>query len=385
MDIDKDKIYKIITDLEGPKHPIDNMQALNHAKDYIVGYLLELGVDVEIQSFKIKGFDEEFHNIIGVIGDPSKPAILLGSHYDTVRFCPGANDNLSALAVSLEVGRELMKLKEPPSVIIASFTLEEGHPGVLKYRQESLKEAGLISDNLKYVSLALKDASKSLHKKVLELKKQDYKANEVYKILLGKDLSKEERAIASVLDKVFDEYNPDTLEEEISLVGSNEFVKKIKRDNIQVKSIINYDCLGWIKKEHGTQKKLPITPDMAPFINEYSIDRDNMIGNYLGIAGDINSIGHVEEFASCCEDLKIDIPHIAMKFPIGHAQLKKIAPDILRSDHSPFWKVGIPGIFISDFANFRSDLYHTPADESDHIDYDVLKKVAEATVLYLLK
>ena len=125
-------IYETVIDLEGPKYPLDNMNALNEAADYILNKLKSYGVKTEVQEFYVKGFDEPFRNIIGLIGDQSKPAIVIGSHYDTVRDCPGANDNLSAVAVSLEVARVLNKLDNPPTVIIAAFTLEEKHPGLNK-------------------------------------------------------------------------------------------------------------------------------------------------------------------------------------------------------------------------------------------------------------
>jgi len=382
--VDKNRIYKIITDLEGPKHPMDNMDALNQAGDYVIEYLTDIGIDVEVQSFKIKGFDDEFRNILGIIGDPNKPAILIGSHYDTVRFCPGANDNLSAVAVSLEVARQLMKLEEPPTVIIACFTLEEGHPGVLRYKYDLLKKHGLMNDKLKYVSTELIDANKSVIKKARQLSQQGHENTKKYKIILEETLTKEEKDIATILDKVYEEFNSNQLEESLSLVGSKEYVKKVVEDNINIKSIVNYDCLGWIKKEHGTQKRLPITPEMDSFLDSYKIDKENMVGNFIGIAGEKNSFEYVECFASCCTGTDIDFPHLAMKLPLDYKGLKKMLPDILRSDHSPFWKAGIPGVFISDFANFRSELYHTPADLSQFIDYDILKQVAQATVKYIM-
>jgi Zn-dependent M28 family amino/carboxypeptidase len=48
--------------------------------------------------------------------------------------------------------------------------------------------------------------------------------------------------------------------------------------------------------------------------------------------------------------------------------------DSLRSDHAPFWKESIPTLFISDTANFRSELYHTPGDTHDKINYEALEK-----------
>lgn len=382
--VDHNQIYKIITDLEEARHPMDNMQALNMAGDYIFDYLKDLGADVETQDFHVKGFDDTFKNIIGHIGDKSKPAILIGSHYDTVRFCPGANDNLSAVAVSLEVARLLLKLENPPSVIIACFTLEEGHPGAFKYKTQLMKEHGLMSDKLKYMSIELLKASKTIQNKSRALSQQGFESHQIYKEILKGEICKEERQIANVLEMVYDEFQSDTLEESLFLVGSNAYVKKVLEDKINIKSILNYDCLGWIKKEHGTQKRLPVTPEMASFFDEYKMDMENLVGNFIGIAGDKNSFAEVDKFSACCQESHMEVPYFAMKLPLDHSMLKKMLPDVLRSDHSPFWKAGIPGLFISDFANFRSEKYHTPADQSEFIDYDTLKKITQASIKYIV-
>jgi Zn-dependent M28 family amino/carboxypeptidase len=54
-------------------------------------------------------------------------------------------------------------------------------------------------------------------------------------------------------------------------------------------------------------------------------------------------------------------------------------PDILRSDHAPFWKADIPGLLPTDSANFRYLYYHTAADTIDKLDFDFLEKVCKAT------
>jgi Zn-dependent M28 family amino/carboxypeptidase len=54
--------------------------------------------------------------------------------------------------------------------------------------------------------------------------------------------------------------------------------------------------------------------------------------------------------------------------------------DLLRSDHAPFWRQGIPGVFLTDTAEFRYPYYHTPADLIDKVDFDFLAKMCKAIV-----
>jgi Zn-dependent M28 family amino/carboxypeptidase len=46
--------------------------------------------------------------------------------------------------------------------------------------------------------------------------------------------------------------------------------------------------------------------------------------------------------------------------------------DLLRSDHAPFWRAGIPAVMVGDTANFRNPNYHLPSDTPDTLDYGML-------------
>jgi len=56
------------------------------------------------------------------------------------------------------------------------------------------------------------------------------------------------------------------------------------------------------------------------------------------------------------------------------------ARDLLRSDHAPFWREGIPGLMVTDTANFRYPFYHTQADTIDKLDFNFMTKACKATI-----
>ncbi len=68
-----------------------------------------------------------------------------------------------------------------------------------------------------------------------------------------------------------------------------------------------------------------------------------------------------------------------LSLPIPEPTLK-IFPDLLRSDHAPFWEKDIPTLFVSDTANFRNPYYHTPQDTPDTLDLPFLKGSAQHIV-----
>jgi hypothetical protein len=58
--------------------------------------------------------------------DPSLPLVIIGGHYDSVPMGPGANDNASGTAVTVEVARELMQNPVPGvAVRFVAFGAEE--------------------------------------------------------------------------------------------------------------------------------------------------------------------------------------------------------------------------------------------------------------------
>ncbi|HEY9907095.1 MAG TPA: peptidase M28, partial [Thermosynechococcaceae cyanobacterium] len=45
-----------------------------------------------------------------------------------------------------------------------------------------------------------------------------------------------------------------------------------------------------------------------------------------------------------------------------------LTPDLLRSDHAPFWAHNIGAVMVGDTANFRNPHYHQPTDTLETLD-----------------
>ena len=384
-----EKIFKTITELEGPKYPLDNMAALNDGGDYILNKLKSYGIKTEVQEFYVKGIDEPFRNIVGKIGDQSKPAIVLGSHYDTVRDCPGANDNFSSVAVSLEVARVLSKLENPPTVIIAVFTLEESHPGLNKAIEQRFFKEGIHDSKHRFTTARLLKFNNEFWNLFTIRRRQAKKEfaiifEEILDELQG-SLQEEEINYIKIYTETFKEFKEEyTNGKLLYSLGSQEFVRRVKQENIEVSNIINFDCLGWISNQKGTQKTLPIGKEIQPIVKVHKTDLNDNVGNFIGVMGEKNSQLILNEFLKHCESSDVDIPYFGLCIPLEYKDIVKAMPDTLRSDHAPFWQAGISGIFISDTANFRSDFYHTPADTYQRLDYDSLGKISTATIKTIL-
>jgi Zn-dependent M28 family amino/carboxypeptidase len=100
-------------------------QALQAAVDYIEQTWRSQGYPVSIQTYDAYG--ERCANLEVSRAGTRRPGeiLLIGAHYDTVRNCPGANDNASGVAAMLEISRYFAELAPRLTVRFVAFVNEE--------------------------------------------------------------------------------------------------------------------------------------------------------------------------------------------------------------------------------------------------------------------
>jgi Zn-dependent M28 family amino/carboxypeptidase len=95
------------------KNTFLNPAGLARAADYIEAFFLGLGLKTMRQTYEADGV--ECHNVEAVgssFQGRAKPHYILGAHYDSALGAPGADDNISAVAVMLETARGLLATPE---------------------------------------------------------------------------------------------------------------------------------------------------------------------------------------------------------------------------------------------------------------------------------
>jgi Zn-dependent M28 family amino/carboxypeptidase len=116
----------------GPR-PYTKPHVLRKIADRLAEEFRALGYTVFEQSFSYKG--ETFCNVGASSpqesGRRSVPLVVVGAHYDTVSWSPGADDNASGVAGLMEMAR-LLSEAPPPGVRLVAFALEE--PPVFRSR-----------------------------------------------------------------------------------------------------------------------------------------------------------------------------------------------------------------------------------------------------------
>ncbi|MEM7249206.1 MAG: M28 family peptidase [Acidobacteriota bacterium] len=79
------------------------------------------------------------------------------------------------------------------------------------------------------------------------------------------------------------------------------------------------------------------------------------------------------------------VPELPVKVLQVHLGLEHHFPDILRSDHAPFWVARVPALMWTDTADFRNPHYHEASDLPDTLDYTFLARVTRLLVAQVVE
>ncbi len=154
--------------------------------------------------------------------------------------------------------------------------------------------------------------------------------------------------------------------EEDGLVGSRDFVQNgVSSLRESVREAFIFEMVGFRSKRPGSQKSppsLPITlPDTGDFLGL-------LIGGGAGTRGDT--------LLRLARTYTPHLPTLALTVPPALAILY---PDLLRSDHVPFWQAGLPAVMWTDTSEFRNPHYHKPSDTAKTLDFDFMAEIARLT------
>ncbi len=136
------------------------------------------------------------------------------------------------------------------------------------------------------------------------------------------------------------------------LLGSAAFTANAD-NRVGVTSAVILDMVGYACRTDGCQTyplRLPIQDLPAT-------------GEFLAVLG---IKAHSEPLNAFVLAAASNWPQV-LSLPIPKPTLN-LFPDLLRSDHAPFWEKDIPTAFVTDTANFRNPYYHTAQDTPDTLD-----------------
>jgi hypothetical protein len=376
-EVDKERLYQHILELEGPNHPIYSPEKLDSAADYISSELERYGLQVSEQIVEID--NHQYRNIEGIIATGENPELLLTAHYDTTPISPGADDNNSAVSVMLEAARILSKAEEPLNVRVIGFTLEEMSPGYIRKTLVAAQELGLMDDNFNFKSFSTKRLRKKYGENIWQGRRngREFKSSmEMFMDEFKDQMNEIERLYFEGIVEYYNGFTLDTWIGKWFLVGSTYWVEK-KSEDIDIAGVINLDTVGYTSQKPNSQTWLS---GMSPDMFRTHLVEDLYVGNFLLGCSDINSESLLDTFFSSCKMDGVDLPFAGFHVPLNYTAINEQVPDLLRMDQAPFWKASIPAITLSDTGEFRTPYYHTRADTIDKLDFDFLAKICKASI-----
>lgn len=148
--VDSLRLKETMQAIVGIRNYITGAEHLANVKEYLKYRLSSGSLDLIVQPFMHDDFSAE--NIIGSLSGQTNKEILfaIGAHYDTVESSPGADDNGSGVAGTLEIAQILSGYQFRHSLHFIAFDIEEiGAYGSKEYagraRQDSTDLQGMIN------------------------------------------------------------------------------------------------------------------------------------------------------------------------------------------------------------------------------------------------
>ena len=142
MMISTENLKGHVRNIHFDRGPYHGYQKLELAAQYIEKEFLKAGLEVREDHFQWEG--KSYKNIVAEKRGMSSPrrVLILGAHYDTVPGSPGADDNASAVALLLEVARNIQAVPLESTVTLVAFSLEEYDFAGSAHYVDSLSKGG---------------------------------------------------------------------------------------------------------------------------------------------------------------------------------------------------------------------------------------------------
>jgi len=155
-------------------------------------------------------------------------------------------------------------------------------------------------------------------------------------------------------------------QEERGLLGSIAFTAQADRVKA-IAGVINLEMIGYTCNQPGCQKY----PEGIPV----SMLSDR--GDFLAVVGDQEHPELLQAFAN--------LPNqpFVLTVPIPYKGL--LTPDVLRSDHAPFWAQNIGAVMVTDTSYLRNPHYHRATDTADTINPTFFSGSAQQVVQALTR
>lgn len=152
-------------------------------------------------------------------------------------------------------------------------------------------------------------------------------------------------------------------------MGSRRHAAMIVSQQVEVAAMLCLEMIGYFSDAPGSQR-YPVG-----LLRLFYPSRGNFIG-VIGHSGQGRLIATVRAAMRATGGV-----------PVRSIRAPATLPGVDLSDHSSYWRHGLPALMITDTAYLRNTAYHTPADRAERLDYNRMAHVVrgvEAAVRQLV-
>lgn len=143
------------------------------------------------------------------------------------------------------------------------------------------------------------------------------------------------------------------------LMGSRVSAAAAAAAGDSILGMFSLEMLGYYSGAPDSQQYPPVIRNFYP-----------ATGNFVAFAGNMRSRRFLQQAVGAFREQGM-FPSEGMAVP------ETLVRDVRRSDNASYWDYGYPAVMVTDTANFRNALYHTPADTPDTLDYTAMARVTE--------
>ncbi|MBQ3920641.1 MAG: M28 family peptidase [Firmicutes bacterium] len=372
----QDRLYRDVLELQGVRNAVADLDGLKRGADYIRLALKKAGLDPISDEFTVPGFPGTFENIYVRIGRPGKPLVLLGAHYDSVPVSPGASDDGSGVALLLEAARHFAPLADKVNIILAFFTLEEGNPAIIATEYREGQRLGVLDKDWHYTTLEYARLRKEFAEKVFA--RGDLPYNKAYRLVL--DSMGLPAPLRELLEKQYEVVKDIELPlgfGRIGLMGSENWAATHEEELKDLAFVMNFDEVSFASDRPGSQFSLPSA--IMGGADTYKTDLEHYVGNFITTLVYGGAQEHYKRFLDSARAL--ELPYVGLDLKADYATLAASGIPVLNSDHAPFFRRGVPALFITDMGHAgRTPFSHTQADTIERMNFDFFEKVVRAAI-----
>lgn len=158
--------------------------------------------------------------------------------------------------------------------------------------------------------------------------------------------------------------------EERGLYGSEEhaamYAERRAQTGERIVGVINLEMIGYFSDEPGSQR--------SPIPRIPGVFEPPTVGDSIVLVANRDSSPFARDLDSLMRAGAPRLKTFLLDFVPGAGEA---IPDVRRSDHAPFWDIGVPAVMVTDTSNFRNPHYHKSSDTIETLDLERMSMVVE--------